>query len=901
MSIIGSNTLAGASGAGGAAGYTIERSLRFNDDDTAHLTRQGSAGNQKTWTWSGWIKRAEAGTSQRIIGSGDATASNGRTEVFFQGTSGTQGGELRFYSRDASSQISDEKTLAQFNDHSAWYHVIIAFDAGNSTQNDRVKFYVNGVEQSKTVTTATLNQNHTFNNTDPQYIGARYGANSPFDGYIADVHFIDGQALDETSFGEFDDNGVWQPKEYEGTYGTNGYHLDFSDNSSTSALGTDSSGNSNNWTANNFSVASGAGNDSLIDTPINYTASSGNNGGNYATLNALDAENATLSNGNLDVTIASGDIDNQAVSTIGVTSGKYYWETQVKGSGGTAMIGVADLSVSRDNRGWYNRGATWCMYQGNGAIWSGGTSSTAYGSSYSYDDIIGIALDMDNNTITWYINGTSQGAYTPTGMTGPIGAYLGNGTTTYQALYNINFGQRPFAYTPPTDHVSLCTANLPDPTIEDGSTAMDVSLYTGTGNTKTISGLNFSPDLVWTKGRSAAYGHAIYNAIRGPHKYLASSSTAAESDLSPNGLTSFNSDGWTESAVGGINVNNATYVGWAWDAGANSSKTFTVKVVSDNGNKFRFDDFGTSAVTLDLEEGSTYIFDQSHSSNATHPLRFSSTSDGTHGSGTEYTTGVTTTGTPGSAGAKTTIVVASGAPTLFYYCSAHSGMGGQANTNSTAGASNFDGTIQSTVRANTSAGFSIVKTEAENTGGTIGHGLNATPDFVIGKSRTLNVNWALWHQKLAGTTYFIPFTTGVQVSHAGVYNGFSSSTFTIGTAWGAASEKIFYCWTEVEGYSKFGSYTGGAGTFVYTGFRPRYILARAPSATSSWAIWDTARSTYNLVDDYLLADTDSSETSIGATGRYNILSNGFEVLSGTASETIYAAFAEHPFKTARAR
>ena len=205
-------------------------------------------------------------------------------------------------------------------------------------------------------------------------------------------------------------------------------------------------------------------------------------------------------------------------------------------------------------------------------------------------------------------------------------------------------------------------------------------------------GTTYLPDFVWIKIRNDAYGHAVFDAVRGANIRLDTVGPNADQTIT-DGLHSFDSNGFTIGNRNTVGENNKTYVGWAWDAGANSNKTYTVKVVSDSGNKYRFDDFGTSAVTLDLAEGSTYVFDQSDSSNAGHPLRFSTTSDGTHGGGSQYTTGVTTTGTPGSAGAKTTIVVV-GAPVLHYYCSVHSGMGGQADTNSTAGASNFDGSIQ---------------------------------------------------------------------------------------------------------------------------------------------------------------------------------------------------------------
>ena len=233
------------------------------------------------------------------------------------------------------------------------------------------------------------------------------------------------------------------------------------------------------------------------------------------------------------------------------------------------------------------------------------------------------------------------------------------------------------------------------PTIKNGTENFNTVLWTGNSSTQSITGVGFKPSFVWAKARSVGYAHNLFDSVRGATKSLVSSSTAAEITLS--GLTSFDSDGFSLGSAIDTNLTTHTYVSWNWNGGENSSKTFTVKVVSDSGNKYRFDDFGTSAVTLDLEEGSTYVFDQSDSSNSGHPLRFSTTSDGTHGSGSEYTTGVTTTGTPGSAGAKTTIVVAASAPTLYYYCSVHSGMGGQANTNSTAGASNFAGSIQSTV------------------------------------------------------------------------------------------------------------------------------------------------------------------------------------------------------------
>ena len=260
--------------------------------------------------------------------------------------------------------------------------------------------------------------------------------------------------------------------------------------------------------------------------------------------------------------------------------------------------------------------------------------------------------------------------------------------------------------------------------------------------------------------------------IRGVNSGLASNQTAAEYiAASDKDLVSFDSDGFTLGAGedwASVNqTNGSSIVAWNWKAGGSApSKTYVVTVVSDSGNKYRFDGFGTSAVTLNLQEGGTYKFDQSHSSNSGHPFRF-----GTSANGSNYTTGVTTSGTPGNSGAYTRITVAAGAPTLYYACSAHSGMGGQANTNSTAGSSNFSGTIQSNISANVDAGFSIVSwTGNATSGATIGHGLSKAPELIINRQRSGASNWLIGHTSLGFTKHLELETTGAVNTVSNIWN-----------------------------------------------------------------------------------------------------------------------------------
>jgi hypothetical protein len=468
-------------------------------------------------------------------------------------------------------------TSAVYRDVSAWYHIVVAVDTTQATDTNRTKLYVNGTQvTSFSVANYPFQNSNTYVNSAVSHsIGSwNPAAGLHFDGYMTEINFVDGQALTPSSFGETDAlTGVWKPKAYAGTYGTNGFYLNFKDNASTSALGTDYSGRGNNWTTNNISLTAGATFDSMIDVPTPYD-DGGNGRGNYAVLNPLrrGSFNPTISEANLRTTAPDGNGAYISIATMGVASGKWYFEsTCLFNEGGFIypIIGISDINDLNNAPGGvaYEAG-----YFSDGRRYVNGAVSS-YGASWGANDVIGVAFDLDSTqrTVQFFKNGVSQGVINITT----------NAAITYTAKIGLqganeamaaNFGQRPFAYTPPTGFKALNTQNLPEPTIAKGGEHFNAVLYTGNGGTQSITGVGFSPDFVWMKGRNEVNNHGAFDTVRGPSLALRPNITNAESTT--NGINAFNSDGFSFGGSG-FNSSGVNYVAWNWRGSDSAAVTNT--------------------------------------------------------------------------------------------------------------------------------------------------------------------------------------------------------------------------------------------------------------------------------------------------------------------------------------
>jgi hypothetical protein len=446
-------------GANSVSGYTVKNSLRFNSGSSDSLTRTtGTPTSQQKFTWSSWCKRTKIGSAEYNIIQGFYTNANNYLLVGFNQD---KIDVINYPNATTARKI----TTAVFRDVSAWYHIVVAVDTTQATATDRIKIYVNGTQITSFTTDTAPSQNaNLLTNATTTAIGVGEGGSIGYhNGYISEIYYIDGQALTPSSFGETDTlTGIWIPKAYTGTYGTNGFELEFKNSAS---LGTDSSGNGNTFTVNNLTSI-----DQTTDTPTN----------NFATLNPLDNRldsgsgilyPNTLTQGNLNASPTDVTTAGVSNSTIAINGGSFFAEFKVLGISGVMDIGI----LAKDN--WsgsaypFSTANVGYAYRNSGDKRSS-AGVVAYGSSYTTNDIIGIAFDNTNGNLTFYKNGTSQGVaftgltsnlsfvFSYAGVSGnTISANFGN--PSYSAnSYTDGAGYGNFSYAVPSGYYALNTKNL---------------------------------------------------------------------------------------------------------------------------------------------------------------------------------------------------------------------------------------------------------------------------------------------------------------------------------------------------------------------------------------------------------------------------------------------------------
>jgi len=408
-------------GAKVTTGYDVDNSLRFDDGSSDYLNKTFSAQNRRTWTYSVWIKRAKLSSTVNLF----RWNTNDADRATFQINSSDK--LLIQFISGGSFQYNSDATTRVFRDTSAWYHLVLAVDTTDATQADRVKLYVNGVQETLSPSTNISQNTDTNVNTGLCQIGADRDTGTPYayyDGYMAEAVFVDGQQLLPTSFGEFDEDSpsIWKPKDVSGlTFGTNGFYLDFENASS---LGADVSGNSNNFTVNNLTSI-----DQTTDTCTN----------NFATLNSLSSRsnNGTFSEGN---TKFVGTMDGDwTVGTIAATAGKWYWEVKAN-EANYLMLGITTTDIINDNPTGSLSGDGFMGFRNTDNFYNFGTLVT---NSYSYsdNDIFSFMLDLDAGDCEFYQNDTLKQTITlPTDKGDTWIPIIGDTYDVTDGNYNINFG-----------------------------------------------------------------------------------------------------------------------------------------------------------------------------------------------------------------------------------------------------------------------------------------------------------------------------------------------------------------------------------------------------------------------------------------------------------------------------
>lgn len=821
-----------AAGAGEAAtafySFDITNSLFFDSANSAVITRtNGTATNGKKCTLSFWVKKSEiaSGTPDPVPRFIQAFSGTGN-QFHAQWGDGTTspGNQWQVSPGEQASNQGLRMTDSSLRDPAAWYHCLWSYNSESGSES--VILYVNGNPQTSSVYTdaPTTNLVTSLTKSGVEIKIGFINSSSP-DLYLAECTCVDGQALTPSSFGETKEN-IWIPKDTSGlTFGNNGFRLQFKNSSvgsgSSSTVGADTSGNNNHFSSTNV-----ASTDVTTDSPTD----------NHCVMSPITTAEgqaqSTLSEGNLKVDLGTPSTTvAHTYGTIAIpASGKYFFEGTFSNVSGGPRIGISVVRTSA------NQSRYVYISSGQKIV---NTTASSYGASYSASDVIGVAVNVDDNEITFFKNGSSQGAFTidltlsTGGSSSDYFPFITNGSGSSTSVVEFNFGAKDFAHTPPSGFVALSTANLPNPAIDpaDGENPTEyfntVTPYSGTSGDKAVTGVGFQPDWVWIKQTNASADHQLYDSVRGVTKLLESNNTVAEQTKSE-GLKSFDSDGFTHGVESAGNDNSGTHVAWNWKAGGAPS--------ADN------------------------------------------------------SAGVGATPTAGS-------VKIDGA-----------------NLGSA-----LAGTIAATrLSASTEAGFSVtIYTGNGSNNSTVAHGLGTVPGWVFTKARDNGTdNWAVFHSGLTSIEHYIQLNLsgasasgndrfGTNEPTSSVMNlGYAGSTNTNGRSY------VMYAFAPKEGFSKFGIYDDNVigsdyentSPFVYTGFRPAWLMIKGTSNGRDWVMYDNKRTPDDGV--YLRANEPGAQQTDATNHDISFFSNGFKIRGGsgdintTGESYIYMAFADQPFKFA---
>ena len=845
MGVFSENAIIGASN---ASGYDIDYSARFTPfGSSSRLLRTVTIGSQtdaQKATFSCWFKidagadfqtDGTADVHRALVGWGHNTDSKFTIGLHDQSINGSKVC-LAIKSRDSGgSMYFNCLSNRLIRDIGQWYHLLVVLDGTQGSNANRIRAWLNG--DAVTWSTYTNSQTTFYisgNSNNRASVGAADGVGGVgayWSGYIAEAHWIDGQALTVGDFAEIDaTTNEWKAIEYTGTYGNNGFYMNF-DNSS--SMGADSSGNGNNYTSTNVDAS-----DQMLDTPTN----------NFPTFNSLTnypnpqgAGTETLREGNLRYQITTNAYGSKICNGL-VNSGKWYTEILANAlyDNNQFFAAIASFDNVDESQMFYHcttgTGDGWGYHNSSPSArtWNMTTEAavTSGLTNVAEGDIFAIAMDLDSSprSVKFYINNTLAGTIADIDASGTMkNIIVGMGERGVDLDMIVNFGQDSsfaglktaqgntdgngygdFYYSPPSGYMAICSKNLQDPSIALPGENFNTVLYTATGTAigsggQAITGVGFQPDFTWIKKRdTTARAHVLFDVIRGGSYALMSSSTQ-ENEYNVERLNSWQSDGFTVGNEVTVGVNNKTYVAWNWKAGGAASN-------------------------------------------------------------------------------------------------------------------NTDGSITSSVSVNTTSGFSIVKWTGTGSNVTVGHGLSQAPDMVINKSLnngSTSQHWAvqsnLW-VNASDTNMLYLDTRAARADDTNVFQAApTASVFSPqGGGWAGigvnAIDYIAYCFHSVEGFSKIGLYEGNSstnGTFVETGFRPAWLMLKETTNTNGyWQITDNTRDTFNPEKDYIYADDNNVNTPSTV---LDFLSNGFKLRlndsywNSSDKYYLYLAFAESPFKTARAR